>query len=101
MTKKERQMLLAIYEHSNVVPNVANNMSTGDLARFRFDSLELQGFIRSLSYSLLMVSSGESAGDFKKAFEAELKDLKAFVAHRAQEGWNYETSYLYKHAHIW
>lgn len=101
MTKTERAMIFEVYQYSNVVPNVRNNMSTADLARHRFDSRELASFIHNLIYALMMYSSpDEDKKDWKANFNEHLNGLNEFIEARKKEQWSSETSYAYQHSHI-
>lgn len=39
MNKIESEMVYKIFDYSNIVPNVRNNCSMADIARYRFDAM--------------------------------------------------------------
>ena len=100
MTKNERKMLFEMYQYSNIVPNVRNNMSMADLARHKYDSRELTSFFQDLMYALMMYSSPEEdKGDWKDKFCELLKSLNEYIETRKKEQWSSETDYSYEYAH--
>ncbi len=99
MTKSERIILLEIYNVSDSVPNFRNNTDMAAHASFRMDALELQGYIKKLTFSILM--SGTPAEDknyWINDFEKWLYQSKEFIAIRKKEQWTQTKDYTYQFA---
>ncbi|MEN0645574.1 hypothetical protein MKY91_20625 [Alkalicoccobacillus gibsonii] len=96
MNFSDRVMLSEIHSLTNAVPNFRNNMDMKGYSSFRSDSLQLQFFLKELTYSMLMTADKtENKRYWVKKFNERLSEAKEFVEHRQKEAWNGETTYRY------
>ena len=96
MNKTERIMLLEIQTLTSAIPNFKNNMDMAGYGSFRADWLQMQSYLQSLTYSLLMFGDNQEDKTFwKNDFSKVLKDAKEFVDFRKKENWNGNTNFHY------
>lgn len=100
MNKTERLMLLEIYKYSNAVPDIRNNMDFEGYGMHRKDTIEVSGYIKEMSYALLMYGTPEEDKSYwKKKFYDLVKSLNEFIDNRKKEQWGHsDLSYKYFYA---
>jgi hypothetical protein len=96
MNRTERNMILEIHSLIGSIPNFKNNMDMEGYSSFRADSLQMQHFLKELTYSVLMFADkSEDKTYWKENFEQTLNDAKEFVEYRKKENWCGNSTYIY------
>jgi hypothetical protein len=95
LNKIERNYLFELYNNSNFVPNIKNNMDIGAATSQRYDLMEQSKLIKSLSYAILMLGSEDDKEYWKEECDEALHELMEFRKHREEENWNPRTTYGY------
>lgn len=99
MTKKEYEMLTTIHQYQDIVPNIRNNMDMEGYSSFRFDSLEVRGFLKEMSYCILACNmGGEDRKEWYLKFDKLEQQLKEFINIREKEQWKKSSANNYIYA---